>query len=434
MEDTPIYPIGVRISLPQINTLIQQSSLTEDQKNEIAGIKIIRGNRGTNKSIICKGILRNVGKYEREGEEYYFPNYPYNDISTDPFLNKVNNAWTELCDSYTVEVTTLGLGETTATASTIDCNSNKSLTQDLVLGTNTICSIGFPRIDGPAEGTVKVANFDTWVALSFNHGNPFVNGFDVEYINAEGVITIEYIAGTWGNPRCRRLEVFPGSTPVKLDSPNGSRLYGAGDVNTEEDCGQPVAGGVNASCTENIELDPISESDTGRHQIFNSPETSSGQPFLGSTLKLESVLFGRGKAHFVEVKNNAKYRLLTEEAQEDAIKSAASIADETDPWNPLAFFAAYEAYIEIYINSISRKNFAYSYNSIASYNYNAEIPNDLGKKQRSLETYRYLIPGVQSVGKDTIINNYNRETSVFLKTDPDTIEIPFPKDSPNMAA
>jgi hypothetical protein len=437
MEDTPVYPIGVRVSLAQINTLIQSSSLTEDQKNEIAGIKIIRGNRGTNKSIIGKGILRNVGKYEREGEEYYFPNYPYNDISTDPFLNKINNAWTELCDSYIVDITDLGVGETSASVRIKDCNTNKSDTiEGLVLGEQSICSIGFPIINGPAEGTVKVPNFDTWVATSDEEGFwVFVSGYDVEYLNAEGIITTASIAGTWGSPRCRRLEVFPGTTPVKLTDPNGSYLFGPGEVNDQNDgdCGQPVDGGENIKCIEDIELDSIEESDTGRHQIFNSPETSFGQPFLGSTLKLENVLFGRGKAHFVSVKDNAKYRLLTEEAQEDAIKSAASIADETDPWNPLAFFAAYEAYIEIYVNSIARSNFAYSYNSIASYNYSADIANDIGKKQRKLETFRYLIPGVQSVEQDTIINNYNRETSVFLKTDPDTIEIPFPKDSPNMA-
>ena len=443
MEDTAVYPIGVRISLAQINTLIQSSSLTEDQKNEIAGIKIIRGNRGTNKSIVGKGILRNVGKYEREGEEYYFPNYPYNDIGQDPFLNKVNNAWSQLCNNYIVDITELG-GQTTASAKIIDCNSNKESTADeLVLGTTSVCSIGFPTIISPAEGTVKVPNFDTWVATSDESGFwVFVSGFHVEYLNAEGIITNKWIAGTWDSPRCRRLEVFPGSTPTILDDVNGSSLFGPGDVNNVYDsfgngpiCGQPIDGGDNTACTdpEVIKLDPISESDTGKNQIFNSPETSFGQPFLGSTLKLESVLFGRGKAHFVEVKENAKYRLLTKEAQEDAIKSAASTADETDPWNPLAFFAAYEAYIEIYINSISRKNFAYSYNSIASYNYNAEVPNNLGKKQRNLEIYRYLIPGVQSVGKDTIVNNYNRESSVFLRTDPDKIELPFPKDSPNMA-
>jgi ribosomal protein L35AE/L33A len=43
-------------------------------------------------------------------------------------------------------------------------------------------------------------------------------------------------------------------------------------------------------------------------QIFNSPETSFGQPFLGTVLKLESVLFGAGKAHFVQVEDNAKYK------------------------------------------------------------------------------------------------------------------------------
>ena len=40
-------------------------------KDAIVGFKIVRGNRSTNKSIIAKGILRNVGKYKREETEYY---------------------------------------------------------------------------------------------------------------------------------------------------------------------------------------------------------------------------------------------------------------------------------------------------------------------------------------------------------------------------
>ena len=70
----------------QIINLIANSNLTQEQKNNIAGFKIVRANRSTNKSIVGKGIIRNVGKYTREGTEYYYPNYPYNDITEDPFL------------------------------------------------------------------------------------------------------------------------------------------------------------------------------------------------------------------------------------------------------------------------------------------------------------------------------------------------------------
>jgi hypothetical protein len=41
-------------------------------------------------------------------------------------------------------------------------------------------------------------------------------------------------------------------------------------------------------------------SDLWNRQIFNSPETSFAQPFLGNVLR-ESVMYGAGKA-FVDVK------------------------------------------------------------------------------------------------------------------------------------
>ena len=86
MQKDAVYPMGVRIDVQQVQALINTSNLTAEQKSQIAGFKIVRGDRGTNKSIVAKGILRNVGKYDREGTEYYYPNYPYNDLRNDSFL------------------------------------------------------------------------------------------------------------------------------------------------------------------------------------------------------------------------------------------------------------------------------------------------------------------------------------------------------------
>jgi hypothetical protein len=90
---------------------------------------------------------------------------------------------------------------------------------------------------------------------------------------------------------------------------------------------------------------------------------------LGNILKLESVIFGAGVAHFTEVKNNAKYRLLTEQAQYDALLASERLSATADPYDLQIMFSAFQAYTQIYINGITRKNFAYSYNSIASYDY-----------------------------------------------------------------
>ena len=171
------------------------------------------------------------------------------------------------------------------------------------------------------------------------------------------------------------------------------------------------------NCKEEIPLSFEDNEELKYRQVFNSPDTSFGQPFLGDVLKLESVMYGGGKSHFVEVKDNAKYRLLSLEAQQDALKSADRIGRITSSYNATAVFTAYQAYLTIYINGITRKNYAYSYNSIADYNYSDSIPNS-GNKQRQIDFTKYLVPTLQSVGdnNDTNVNNYQRETSVFIKT------------------
>lgn len=87
-----IYPIGFKINVQQIIDAINNSTLTQEQKNKIAGFKIIRGNRANNKSVVAKGLINNVGKYVREDTTYYFPNYPYNDLRIDPFISAVQTA------------------------------------------------------------------------------------------------------------------------------------------------------------------------------------------------------------------------------------------------------------------------------------------------------------------------------------------------------
>lgn len=59
-----------------------------NQREDIVGYRIVRGDRFGNKSIIGKGLLFNTGSYtEDDGEEVLYPNYPYNDLRPDPFLS-----------------------------------------------------------------------------------------------------------------------------------------------------------------------------------------------------------------------------------------------------------------------------------------------------------------------------------------------------------
>jgi hypothetical protein len=421
MGNRAVFPIGVKIDPTQIKSLINTSDLTADQKADIVGFKVIRGDRSVNKSIVAKGILRNVGEYEREEQSFYFPNYPYNDLNEDPFLTSTNNAYESQCESFIIIVEELendGTGRMLARVQYHDCSTNKIETKDFTqrssynlnsqLQSTQICSVGKPIF---ILGGGKIGSEDYDV---YELDNPILNTFTASYDDRFlGPTTLEVGATK------KIVQVVADTLVTCIDSCGTAQIDLINKVR------------FNSNCKSSESLKGFEKNNSLR-QIFNSPETSFGQPFLGNILKLESVMFGAGKAHFVEVKDNAKYKLLTEAAQKAALDSSANIANITEPFNATAMFTAYQAYLAIYVNGITRKNYAYSFNSIADYNYSVGVPNELGVKQREVDIARYLIPGVQAVGDDLPINNWNREGSVFIKTKSSKTALPYPDKSPNM--
>jgi hypothetical protein len=477
MGNDAVFPIGLKIDKGQISNLIYNSNLTDDEKSEIAGFKIIRGNRGTNKSIVAKGILRNVNSYEREGQYYYYPNYPYNEVGPDddPFLNETNNAWVDLCNPWNIDVLEFNLPLTgTPTYAEVEytnCNNNKTAKiKYTTLGRQILCSISRPIPQGPGpfnrmstrQGNTEIAtpgtkvnvgpsNYDVYeVAVGTTDIGTGKAGYEVAWTDPVAGYQTQWVAGGVFGGATYLLNCLPGppsQRPVNIST-------GSAEGNDEIDLRDEIR--VD-DCKVEVPQKPISSKpELAYRQVFNSPETSFGQPFLGNVLKLENVMFGKGLGHFVEVRGNAKYKLLTKEAQIDALNSSQFVGASGYGFSATAMFTVYQSYLTIYINGITRRNFAYSYNSIADYNYNVGIGNNItvngvqGVKQRMLDIYRYLIPGVQSVG-DTIfdpidnkiksapINNYRRESSVYLKTielreDGTTTvpPLPLPSNSPSM--
>jgi len=451
-ENRSVYPIGVRVDIESIKQLIASSSLTSEQKADIVGFKIVRGDRSTNKSIIAKGILRNVGKYEREEQSYYFPNYPYNELTSDPLL--LGSAGTFSIQSSPWLMTCITPSNTTGKCEIqyISRFSGTPITISLNPGdVAEECSPSRPTtLDGVAEigpgnydvyfvyGDDGCAGHDRWWNTPFTtdnsqslYLNKFVEGWSFIGFKDKYYATVGVGAGAPGYQNsCSGLLICLPFLPCycTCESKQGTEQK----PNTFQPCGKMTLSttdvfsgdGVNQSpirtqgrrslcdCEGPKPLQPVGGTLDSR-LVFNSPETSFGNPFLGTILKLEHVMFGKGEAHFVKVRNHANYKFLTKEAQQDALGASFSMAGILGGG---AVFAAYQSYLTIYVNGITRKNYAYSYNSIANYDYWSNIPNGLGIKQRDLEIVQYLIPGVLNVGDDANINNYQRESSVYLKT------------------
>ena len=407
-----LYPIGVKINTQQVISLIDNSNLTADQKADIVAYKIVRGDRATNKSIVAKGMLRNVGKYTREDPTsptatyYYYPNYPYNDIKTDPFLLEQNNAYNSQCQTFKVVVTTAGTLQYT------DCYSGEVLAINMPLGMTEICSVTLPLV------ITGVATFTNVTAISYTLT---AYGSSTAFIYTDPVSLVSV-----------NITVVPNNPTTVSSTTVPSRVSGSDKYTILE-----TTNNKNTNCFPN-NLSGFDNSSRYR-MVFNSPETSFGQPFLGNVLKLESAVFGGGRAHFVQVKNHALYKLITKQAQVDALNSSYNIARITGTLDATAMFTAYQAYLTIYINGISRRNFTYSFNSTAQYDYNADVQNaapdafgNIGVKQRELDLYQYLIPGFQSVGDTYNINNFQRESSVYLKTPDAVTPLPFAEQTPSL--
>src|SRR5690606_20721153 len=248
-----------------------------------------------------------------------------------------------------------------------------------------------PILTPSSAGEVEMVEYDTY-QLSVSKpvlGNRFVHFYYIDPSGQDQFVFIHVGPLTKSSKTRRIVQVMVDTVPQVVHS-NTSKYT----IKKISNFGEPQN---NAVCyPEHLRAFETDESKY-RH-VFNSPETSFGQPFLGDILNIESVIFGEGQAHFAEVKNNALYKLITKEAQEDALKSSEEIANAGGSFDSAAMFAAYQSYLQIYLDGITRKNYGWSYNSIASYDYYADVPNGQGVKQRQLEVSQYLIPGVQTVG------------------------------------
>lgn len=267
-----IYPLGVMIDAASLYNALGE--LTQEERDNIAGFKIVRANRAGNQSIIAKGILYNIGSYIREGQKYFYPNYPLNDLRPDP----------------------------------------------LIANSPVLHHSG--------------VNSDKWL-----------DGF----------------------------------------------------------------------------TDPLIR------YSFLSPDTTFVQPFGINTgyLKLETVEYGKSQGHFVEVKDNAKYKFLTNRAIYLAFAAAMSSIVSLDTGGGIlgvapsvtlnleAIPATFSAMLDILKNIAPAINYGWQFNSVGKYTNSVGVPND-GNKVRTIIDGAYLSSNYESVGGENI-NNYQRESSVYLK-------------------
>ncbi len=93
-SDALVFPLGVYLDPAVIRTMLQvalnNGLITSKQLSEIEGYEILKGDNSIHKSIIANGLGYDMYKYEQKGKEYFYANYPHNDLGQDP-LHYVSN-------------------------------------------------------------------------------------------------------------------------------------------------------------------------------------------------------------------------------------------------------------------------------------------------------------------------------------------------------
>ena len=98
-----IYPMGIMINAEDVKAwllyAVQQGWISDAERLSITGYKIVRGNRVISKSIVGKGLIYDMWKYNEydwvtnsfSSTNSYYSSYPFNDLRPDPYLQRGNS-------------------------------------------------------------------------------------------------------------------------------------------------------------------------------------------------------------------------------------------------------------------------------------------------------------------------------------------------------
>jgi len=441
-----VYPLGVRVDMMDVYNLFRTSGLTSEQLERIAEIKIVRGNRANAKSVVAKGMLYNVGVYSNKDATYYYPNYPYNDLRVDPFIqkqsttslgvlliNRVEDAENEAgkeTDLYNEQIAggQLANDNDVLTANYQGTFSNNGSLKDLRL-----YFAGQKIFD---SGAMNVNSSTSWQIVST------ITRIDATSVKCSTVITLSGATSTTSTQKVTLINLV-------LGNPNTLRLTGQASPPAFPATFVPPESGDIVARTETISyraaqlqedntlnLNGFNTPQSQQRFTFHSPDTSFYQPFLGTILKLESVEYGDAKAHFVQVQGHAKYKFPSLNSYLTALVTGIVVGFASGTYglsnnvfNGAAAFTAFQTMKDIIYQLIPRKNFAYQFNSVGNYTNSAIIPDDNGNKIRQIDIGTYLTSVIQGVGDTNPVNNWERESSVYVRT---TSTVPYPDTYPGV--
>jgi len=91
-KSNKIYPLGIHIDNDIINAFLniaaKNNLITQEFRESIKGYEVFKGDIRLNTSVIAKGAMYDMYKYEENGKKQWFSNFPYNDLGANELLFK----------------------------------------------------------------------------------------------------------------------------------------------------------------------------------------------------------------------------------------------------------------------------------------------------------------------------------------------------------
>lgn len=370
-KETHIIHLGI-----QLFDIPHPVDLSGNRLSNIQGYEVFRASRETQKTILGKGLLFNMGEYDlpdKSGTALY-PNYPYNDVRTDGFLSKKQTKGNIKKEENYVKLGTFSKQYHTFHSPSFSFNK-PSFGSEL-------------KIEGTESGSVE-AMFDA----VYNHPK-------AKLITDAGFIAAVLIglAEAFFATREQVTETFV------TEAFNLGIGAGTGTTGTVTPPSLLVAA-MTSYQTAKAALDnvPMVAGDiaqnTARAAYNTAVQTLINTPFLPGRIshseqKVPNPLSGLPKA----------IRLLN-----DVYLFAFYFQKGTETGlNLIRSFSKYEQY-------------ATQVNSVCNYN-SFRTPQN-GEKRRYIDDISYLYPTMQSFD-GRVVNNFKRESTVILKLNRD---LAFPK-------
>src|SRR5699024_100187 len=170
-----------------------------------------------------------------------------------------------------------------------------------------------------------------------------------------------------------------------------------------------------------------------RRFTFHSPDTSFYQPSIGSYIELDHIAHGTSSGHFVPVEDHPKYQMPSRAAYATVVAITMGLVaagseegvgflgidmfgGAKSPWETA--MTNFTALMDIMKKAVPENNVAYQFNSVGDYSFFKKERESIPKRYLLSDnnSSRYISDGLVSVGDKYRINNYLRESSVFLKT------------------